>query len=954
MKKSLKWYAEKIPVGLFLGATGLNAVTLSKYAPLLLLSLGNPQIPSFTAADAFVPKLNHAHHHSLAQLPKPSFDWGENFQELNSDEKDLVKKIAKLLEKNLSAPESVDLAESPFDDNNDLDLSKFFSRPNPDDEVRKLGLDGNERRKISVEQYEHMRNTGRLVIESLDYPGKKHIWEIRFLQNGRENINISFQEATSSALGQIIIEIPKRLSEGPISVKHGVKNLGQGLYDMLDLIIGLPAKVPAYAPHRIGEKVQKKSEQYVLSQMPQSLLAQYRFSNNNQDLNKLIEEVMNDFRAEWDKQFAACREEAMLELEAENSLSPENLRKRLQAKKSAAEIEFLTENEKLENARPGLAGMLIKQKAAAEIIERFEQALSAEVLGYKSEVLKELKAKHPIRSRVPEWINKKVESEAHDFYLKQRQKYYEQKIPATLKENALEEEASIIEFMWKFQCEFESDLHDTLSKEKVPERVFEIGYVRWKEKVEKYVNYLDEASYRLAGDKKLKVDTGHMGWRVKKSLLSVFSHADYGLYWLHLNIWRGPYGIKSLIGRDESFFARKTVDSLNGELIDDEHSKTTTMKGRFLNLRRYIEERNRRFNEAPDKGLISKNTIRPLHRLHLGVIHNLGRVMIGVGQPILTGANVIASAALVATTPVWAPLSELGFWAFKTLVFDYDNPQGGRYLPLINGALTSVAGVGETALATGAGLAGHPVGAGAIYGTGLIGKILYLGWDKVMAELFLKNAFIPTENTMFNVRIHGPGIGSQYYYNVDRIMILLGLSAKLESIHLQNYFKLADRAVNRPLNEYKNFLEKIIAPFGSFRGDSAQYQAIKEYYEAPLEDSNKIAEKRRISTQQILRLPVYNHLVRFAADEDTLKKAGELVEQYCQKISQLDSESVERLFVNYNTVRGDYKELATQLLKDVFSDDLFNKIVEDEDTLVVHIDSQQSFGEFMERLFENP
>src|SRR3989338_1468966 len=97
------------------------------------------------------------------------------------------------------------------------------------------------------------------------------------------------------------------------------------------------------------------------------------------------------------------------------------------------------------------------------------------------------------------------------------------------------------------------------------------------------------------------------------------------------------------------------------------------------------------------------------------------------------------------------------------------------------------------------GAVGHPLAGGVYAAYNSIATALRKGWDHLIAtQVILKNGRLPVTDSWLAKRIAGPGISSNYFFQLRPEIALLALQAKLEAWELTHFGETIREAIEEP------------------------------------------------------------------------------------------------------------------------------------------------------------
>ncbi len=846
-----------------------------------------------------------------------------------------------------------------------IDVASLLIKPNSR-EVEELAFDKNgEHRALNSDQVEQIRKKGLFMVPSKDYPGQFHVWEIStWLQKGADHIRISYEKDKASALGHIIIQIPERFSQnGFISARKGVSSIYHGLRGMLSNVIGLVEMTPKYSKSQIDGLVEEKKLSYVkehLKSLEDSKTLDFPLDTRLYDdaLSKKVNPVLAKIRAEFQKWWSS--HEAELRARIKKGLSQAGLNRvqlDLLVEAQLHELSkqkyngLLLESAELETLAPGYATLLINRNRAIEISEKLERNLT-EIVHHQEEVVSaQIRREHPTKANIPEWLAKEVKQETERFYRDIRWDHLSL-IPILLEEEGLKQEAFIFSKILEFQKEHEEAIRDGLSEQEIAAREFEFERRIWNSKnwiKEEYKDNDGHVSYYPKKYASSSVSTQMPLWRVANLAQETRAYFSNGLYnMLVTNLWNGPVGLKSLV-MNKPFTGESKMDSQTGNIVPDESSLTHTLRSRLRGIWRNVEESRHQFESSPDTGFLGKKYTRWINKFwNYGIKGPLSSVAVTIGQPFVTTVNTAVTGVAVVTSPVWAPLTGLFKMGFSIAIYDTSFPgndsQGHSVFPLVSYCVKDIVGEGVCQAGAAVALAGafHPVAAVA---TGLYSearKWTRSGYDWTMRQVLLNKGRVPASDSFIAWRIAGPGLSSNYFYQVRPEIAVMAIQAFLESKELNLLVTQSHEEIQKPLNDYENFFKTTLGAFGKIDVSRNSTTLVLSETETNL---LKEVDKKVLSRSQLLAMLTNVHFERSRIKQNaedlakTLQYAEILVKSFFEEhlATHLSAEALQALWQEAGAMPGDYKELTHYLITEMFSEDFLVPLEKNDETFVIHV-----------------
>ncbi|XP_014234034.1 uncharacterized protein LOC106657177 isoform X1 [Trichogramma pretiosum] len=284
--------------------------------------------------------------------------------------------------------------------------------------------------------------------------------------------------------------------------------------------------------------------------------------------------------------------------------------------------------------------------------------------------------------------------------------------------------------------------------------------------------------------------------------------------------WCSPFSLRALLLM-QPFTPDLELSQLNGTLFPRKSSQTPTLHSRLITLWRHISKSRTHFETEPDTGFIGKGMTRHINRLwNYGAKGFVGTLVILFLFPLACLLISFASLFVAVTAFAWMPLVTLALHAFMALFVDLDSPEAGRnrYLVVlealawdigIQGLLQPVAAILVAALVC-------PLISFLILTVAVIRYGVGIVWDTAMFHLLIKSrGRIPASDSFVVKRIAGPGLASDYYYQIKPEQALAAFEAKLELDELHAFQQEMERLITQPQRDFTQFVEACFGPFAA-------------------------------------------------------------------------------------------------------------------------------------------
>jgi hypothetical protein len=231
----------------------------------------------------------------------------------------------------------------------------------------------------------------------------------------------------------------------------------------------------------------------------------------------------------------------------------------------------------------------------------------------------------------------------------------------------------------------------------------------------------------------------------------------------------------------------------------------------------------------------------------------------------------------------------------------------------------------------------------------VVSGVLWLGrrvWDNLMKPILAWRGRVPSQNSRFLRRVAGPGIGSEYFFQVSADLPVLAAWASMEASEMYRYDGEMKGLIAEPAKAYQEFEAVLTAlTLGSNQGRSQApaYKQIAEKEEANLKNLSEEMRPRVELYGKLLKVPAQNHIKLSAADLTTLlKKTAVLAENFYGKVIKDQAWSAEKIAAFWkgkSLAANDWVGLAKQLQGAVFGDAILTPFEESDKTLRISVET---------------
>ncbi len=807
------------------------------------------------------------------------------------------------------------------------------------------------------------------------------VWRVSsVIQEGQKNIEIRLQKDEASGLKHLIVSVPLWINGNygekehmPINVRTGLRNILLGMRNTIGDVVGLVEKAPKYSSYDVDSIIEKEKTKYAVASVttasPGTNFAQIYDEEIMKKAEKLLVKIDEKVRADWDARKSEIEDPIRAQFYKEGEAVVQNA---LNIKLNEMILEGVSsERDQFDAINPGLADAILNRAKAIPLIYEGEQILAEHIAEEQARIEAEITAKNPIKSQIREWMREQVEKKMAPIMAELQKSNYEM-IAATLEKNNLKDEANLVRAQYEFTTKHAEELRKNMNKEEVAAREFNLPIKTWQSKNWDITSYEAkneetgqvETRYAANTYKDAKVVTSVPLWRLWAAWNTNRYILKNGLYHLVMtNLINGPLGIKHVY-KDQPFSNQKRVNPKTGAIEADPNSITTTMRSRTRELWKSVADADAKFEASQPSGFFSKDTLRVIHNIKNRYIRGyIGTGVIwGCGGACAIG-NTLATTGLGATSLVWAPMTSIFMLGFDAAVYDTKGASRrtvNRFSPLLTHLLgqSGIAGLGMTVGAGLGALTHATVGVGEI-GLGRTRAGIIGGKDALMRKIFFRHAYVPKGNDMVTKLIAGPGLTSEYYYQVRPEISVMGLMATLEQAELQAYKKATQEEIDKPVKEFNEFFNRTLsqAVTVDLNATIRKYPDLVDSTSALSKDLEKAVSERSQLYNKILGNEggVNRFLIKQTREDlaETLAISQSLVQEYfTEKVfAGMSAEQIAGFWRDRRLPQNEWTEFTKDLLAQTFSREFLTPL-EDTDARFRFVVGNEGLERDLERLVD--
>ncbi|XP_052685923.1 uncharacterized protein LOC128165435 isoform X5 [Crassostrea angulata] len=549
------------------------------------------------------------------------------------------------------------------------------------DELEEVGMtpEGGLK-KLSKKQLDAIWDKGEFDVDSLNFPGQVHKWRLtQLLQKGSLRAHNTLLDDAAISLRLMIITARNRFSSHFFSLTKSAREMGRGLWLILDILIGMPSTSPGdlqskiqdeHMKHLVAEldikpkykstldkfctyvktmceKLQSKNYQTAALRPPPVPYIYQTPGGQEIDLRLFNKDLINNClpilgsilergARGWHVQY---RQKMMRDLQGQG-LSNEEISEKIN---DAIMKEYLdrvfsaiSTNTELENLQPGIGLLLVAQAKSVIAMKKAVSNVKDKLTTHKQRLKDHLKQTYPVKSRIVAWVNEQIARFEEDFIAQNLWSAHEEAI-TLCEQQGLNQTAYFLKRDLNFIKEREAVLVKELSKVRIPNRRYTFSTRIWLPK-----NYIVT---KIEGTRRTVIQTkvirtepppGRTPVNVSYSLERYYgrmtsSRYPFWRWWNYLQrTWAWSWNSLFFLGVVIPWYSPISIKALfwikpfipdielsqiDGNLYLKTSSKTETFVSRFRALWLHVFNSRRKFEEAPDRGFLGKSFTRHINRI---------------------------------------------------------------------------------------------------------------------------------------------------------------------------------------------------------------------------------------------------------------------------------------------------------------------------------------------------
>ncbi|XP_063981609.1 uncharacterized protein LOC135164835 isoform X2 [Diachasmimorpha longicaudata] len=612
----------------------------------------------------------------------------------------------------------------------------------------------------------------------------------------------------------------------------------------------------------------------------------------------------------------------------------------------------------------GIGQLLVQQAQSVILMHRAVESVKRKLAHAKESLCKSMENEHPVLSRIGPWMRDRMrEAESH-FIEECQWSAHEEALSLCSLQN-LQQTVYFLNRDLTFMREREPVLLKELRKVETPTRNFQWPAQIWLPRnwiVRRNFQGTSEVIPTILSNTPTSITTPRADpsqpvFLVERELVHTTTTRWPMWRWINYiaRTWCWTWNAMFLFGVAVPWCSRVSLRSLllikpftpdlelsqlNGTLFPRKSSQTPTLCSRLIALWRHISKSRTHFETEPDTGFIGKGMTRHINRMwNYGGKGLLGTLGILFVFPIICIVASLGSLIIALSAFVWMPLVTLALHAFMALVIDLDSPEPSRnrYFVVLEALVWNIGiqGFLQPLAALVVALCICPVISFFIMTVAVVRYWVRVVWDTAMFHLLIKSrGRIPASDSFVVKRVAGPGLASDYYYQIKPEQALAAFEAKLELDELFAFQHETERLITQPQRDFTQFVEACFSPFATNLAKTKDpYKSLEKEARDLIGVLHEKLDRRRKDLQTGLGVAVRSKIKLTTFDlKIVIQQAALMLERlYPVHVFSRLNGNEDDFWENKGLNVGDWAGLAGLMYADIFSLD-FLQPLDDTDT----------------------
>ncbi|XP_043281763.1 uncharacterized protein [Venturia canescens] len=609
----------------------------------------------------------------------------------------------------------------------------------------------------------------------------------------------------------------------------------------------------------------------------------------------------------------------------------------------------------------GIAQLLVQQAQSVVLMHRAVENVQRKLSQTKESLRIRMENEHPVLSRIGPWMRDRMREAEANFIEECEWSAHEEALSLCSLQN-LQQTVYFLNRDLTFMREREPVLLKELRKVKTPTRNFQWPTQIWLPRnwiVKRSFQGMSEVIPTVLSNTPTSITTPRADpsqpvFLVEREILHTTTTRWPMWRWINYvaRTWCWTWNAMFLLGVAVPWCSRVSLralllvqpftpdlelSQLNGTLFPRKSTQTPTLCSRLTSLWRHISKSRTHFETEPDTGFIGKGMTRHINRLwNYGFKGLLGTLTILFIFPIVCLIASFGSLIIALSAFIWMPIVTMMLHAFMALVMDLDSPESSRnrYLVVMEALVWNIGVQGclQPIAAVIVAVVFCPIIAFLVVTVSVIRYWIRVVWDTAMFHLVIKNrGRIPASDSFVVKRIAGPGLASDYYYQIRPEQALAAFEAKLELDELLAFQQETERLITQPQRDFAQFVEACFSPFATSLAKTRDpYKSLEKEARDLVAVLHEKLDRRRKDLQTGLGVAVRSKIKLTTFDlKVVIQQAALMLERlYPSHVFARFSGSEDDFWENKGLGVGDWAGLAGLMYADIFSLDFLQPLDE--------------------------
>ncbi|XP_011298454.1 uncharacterized protein [Fopius arisanus] len=612
----------------------------------------------------------------------------------------------------------------------------------------------------------------------------------------------------------------------------------------------------------------------------------------------------------------------------------------------------------------GIGQLLVQQAQSIILMHRAVESVKRKLAHAKESLRKSMESEHPVLSRIGPWMRDRMREAESNFIEECQWSAHEEALSLCSLQN-LQQTVYFLNRDLTFMREREPVLLKELRKVETPTRNFQWPTQIWLPRnwiVRRNFQGTSEVIPTILSSTPTSITTPRADpsqpvflverelvhttttrwpmWRWINYIARTWCWTWNAMFLFGVAVpWCSRVSLRALLMVDP-FTPDLELSQLNGTLFPRKSSQTPTLCSRLIALWRHISKSRTHFETEPDTGFIGKGMTRHINRLwNYGAKGLLGTLCILFIFPIICVVASLGSLIIALSAFVWMPLVTLTLHAFMALVIDLDSPEASRnrYFVVLEALIWNIGiqGCIQPLAALVVALCICPIISFFIMTVAVVRYWIRVVWDTAMFHLLIKSrGRIPASDSFVVKRVAGPGLASDYYYQIKPEQALAAFEAKLELDELFAFQHETERLITQPQRDFTQFVEACFSPFATNLAKTKDpYKSLEKEARDLIGVLHEKLDRRKKDLQTGLGVAVRSKIKLTTFDlKMVIQQAALMLERlYPSHVLSRLNGNEDDFWENKGLSVGDWAGLAGLMYADIFSLD-FLQPLDDTDT----------------------